>query len=98
MLPRRCPYYKYADYSLNGKLTEMDSTTDAYNTTYFDHLDSASNINDVCGSSFLDALATSFPDFSALAVCDTYYQALSHFPGRGPCYPVYAATVPYFNR
>lgn len=27
-----------------------------------------------------------------------YLQASSQFPGKGPCYPVWAATVPYFNR
>lgn len=27
-----------------------------------------------------------------------YLQATSQFPGRGPCYPVWAPTVPYFNR
>jgi hypothetical protein len=32
------------------------------------------------------------------AVSGRYLQASSQFPGRGPCYPVWAATVPYFNR
>lgn len=27
-----------------------------------------------------------------------YLQAQSQFPGKGPCYPVWASTVPYFNR
>lgn len=31
-------------------------------------------------------------------VSGTYLQASSQFPGKGPCYPVWAATVPYFNR
>jgi hypothetical protein len=31
-------------------------------------------------------------------VSGKYLQAKSQFPGEGPCYPVFAATVPYFNR
>jgi hypothetical protein len=31
-------------------------------------------------------------------VSGTYLQASSQFPSKGPCYPVFAATVPYFNR
>jgi hypothetical protein len=31
-------------------------------------------------------------------VSGKYLQASSQFPGKGPCYPVFAATVPYFNR
>jgi hypothetical protein len=27
-----------------------------------------------------------------------YLQVQSQFPGKGPCYPVWASTVPYFNR
>jgi hypothetical protein len=27
-----------------------------------------------------------------------YLQASSQFPDKGPCYPVWAPTVPYFNR
>lgn len=31
-------------------------------------------------------------------VSGQYLQASSQFPGKGPCYPVWASTVPYFNR
>lgn len=32
------------------------------------------------------------------ALTGAYYKATSQFPGKGPCYPVWAATTPYFNR
>lgn len=31
-------------------------------------------------------------------VSGAYLQATSQFPGKGPCYPVWAATAPFFNR
>lgn len=35
---------------------------------------------------------------SGSSVSGAYLQASSQFPGKGPCYPIWAATVPYFNR
>lgn len=32
------------------------------------------------------------------SVSGAYLQASSQFPDKGPCYPVWSATVPYFNR
>lgn len=53
-------------------------------------------------------LASQLPALASLAgstVCSAtgaangkYLQATSQFPGKGPCYPVWAATAPYFNR
>jgi hypothetical protein len=35
---------------------------------------------------------------AAGAVSGAYLKATSQFPGKGPCYPVWAATSPFFNR
>jgi hypothetical protein len=56
---------------------------------------SAANIN-LTAFGGVDVNMCSGPAGSA--VSGAYLQARSQFPGEGPCYPVWAATVPYFNR
>lgn len=51
---------------------------------------------------FLSALGLSgLPSCSSGAsvnVTGKYLQVTSMYPGEGPCYPVFAETVPYFKR
>lgn len=97
----RCPYYAQAEYSLNGKLTTLSTTTDAYNTAYYGNL--APHTSATCDNTFLTAVTnsaafSSISSLTSLATCPNYYKLLSMWPGRGPCYPIYASTTSYFNR
>eukprot|EP00879_Flechtneria_rotunda_P020927 GHRR01022035.1.p1 GENE.GHRR01022035.1~~GHRR01022035.1.p1 ORF type:complete len:473 (+),score=147.31 GHRR01022035.1:32-1420(+) len=103
----RCPYYRLAEQNLWGALPAVDANTAVM---YWDQLPTAQLTG--CDSSFLQAAeSVSGMNLSALGIdinmCNVaagtnvsgkYLQATSQFPGEGPCYPVWAATVPYFNR
>ncbi|KAI8472764.1 MAG: plasma-membrane choline transporter-domain-containing protein [Monoraphidium minutum] len=97
----RCPYYRFAEEGLYGQLAGVADT----DTAYWGALSGAAAA--ACNATFLALAGDKLPGLSALAdpsVCASaggggaYLQATSHFPGKGPCYPVWAATAPYFNR
>ena len=80
-----------------GKLTGADVADTQYYkalTTY------AGTVPSTCaafaGTSFTSKFGTF--DCTSASTYGTLLQVSSQFPGAGPCYPVYFATTPYFNR
>jgi len=101
----RCPYYFGAEYDLYGFLPGI---TDPKDTQYFGELANTTqtdcqvdakvlgDFSSLVGNS-LSATASASPDMPA-AACGQLYQTTSKVGMLGPCYPVFAKTVPYLNR
>ena len=96
---RRCPYYLDAtdEKDVYGKITGADVA----DTQYYKALSTyAGTVPSTCAAFGGGTVASSFAGFGCgtASAYGSLLQLSSQFPGRGPCYPVYFATTPYFNR
>ncbi|GBF99304.1 choline transporter-like [Raphidocelis subcapitata] len=96
----RCPYYRFAEAGLYGRLANATGAQPAdADTAYYAELASAALPAAECNATVLAAAAAKVPGLSAFAdpsICSAaaagaagaYLRANSQFPGKGPCYPV----------
>mmetsp|Transcript_16614 Transcript_16614/g.35931 ORF Transcript_16614/g.35931 Transcript_16614/m.35931 type:complete len:775 (-) Transcript_16614:968-3292(-) len=100
----RCPYYRFAEDNLYGKLPNVSDLSVSYYRMLPSATIPASNVT----TKFLQGVGSlpwvsnwmnTYNISSTSATLNGYYlQLQSQFPGLGPCYPVFASTESYFHR
>jgi len=90
-----CPYY-LKDVAEQGVYDNLSGVDDG-DTSYYTALSTYSGSTTDC-TTFTVPGGYTTPSCASAAAYGTLMQTSSQFPGRGPCYAVYFATTPYFNR
>ncbi|PNH05032.1 Choline transporter-like protein 2, partial [Tetrabaena socialis] len=96
-----CPYYRFAEDSLYGRVPGVDAT----DITYWTQLASVTNVSDGgAAAQFVASVKGLGGAFAIKAsqlesnLSGRYYQVQSQFPGNGPCYPNLFDTKEFFFR
>mmetsp|Transcript_11641 Transcript_11641/g.31727 ORF Transcript_11641/g.31727 Transcript_11641/m.31727 type:complete len:793 (-) Transcript_11641:1356-3734(-) len=109
----RCNYYRFTEDFIYNSLNEVDNQNVAWeDTMWWDNLGNLSPRSDPRAQEVVDKLAGQSDQIAWVQELlnefgisanqaqfgGSFYQAQSHIPSQGPCYPVWLGTKDIFNR
>ncbi|KAK9854781.1 hypothetical protein WJX84_005110 [Apatococcus fuscideae] len=94
----RCPYYQ------NVSQYDLTTSEQPYQDEYFSALTSTTLASCTASTTGIPSAFSQYQNSfvttgaSGSALCGESFQLSSQYPSQGPCYAVWAPTIPWFNR